>query len=393
MQCETLPLCPAADFPAVALSADDFLPADILLLLVYRHLPENINDALAAGLRAFPHLTGRIDVWPPRIIPASDGTPHIERAMSAESLKPTDFRCLGLGELLTRFAPAERDNCLFAARRVDFPRTGVSALCLRVSHMAVDGHGLGLFLAHTTASARGVAPPPVTHDRSSVLNPDEQPCEKIPDAHVERPLAQAPGLVNPDVLAASDPLWFAVPTEIAGGRNSFAAWLCVEAARIHPVFRRLAIWCNTRGRGGAPPAYTGNAGCYLHLDIPEDDAPLASGIRTLASRGGLARARHVHQQIVRLRSVGREVWWNGPHDDVLQLNLLSPPVAVADFGTGPPACAHLLSRNSSGLRIFPDVCGTQTIVEATLPPGVGAALFEACARRGLSPEKWGGGFA
>jgi hypothetical protein len=407
MQCEMIPVCPALEFPPVALSADDLLPADIVMLLVYRNPTGRTAEALAAGVRAFPHLTGRLDGWLPgaclpTIVPDPAGTVAMEWLTSTEALEPLDFQQFSLDEHLARFAPAAGVGGLFAVRHVDFPRNGMSALCLRVSHLAVDGTGLGLWLAHATAARRGIAAPPVVHDRSALLHPDTpQGGGQVPEGHVECPLADAPGLVRPDVLAAGLPYWFAVPmaavADAFGGRadasrirNRFAAWLCGETARIHPGVRRCAIWCNTRGRGGAPLTFTGNAGCYLHMDITGDDANLAREIQNIASREGLARARRVHQEILRLRASGREVWWDGPHDDLLQLNLLSPPVAVADFGAGRPVFALLLSRNSSGLRMFPTACGSRLLVEATLPQGMAAALAEACARRGLAPEIWGG---
>jgi hypothetical protein len=405
-----IPVCPALEFPPVALSADDLLPADIVMLLVYRKPPDQAAQALAAGLRVFPHLTGRLDGWQPgaglpAIVADPDGRVAMAREASTDALEPGDFQQFSLDEHLVRFAPAARDGGLFAARQVDFPRSGLSALCLRVSHMLVDGTGLGLFLAHATAAKRGVAAPPVVHERSALLNPGTPQGEgRVPEGHVECPLTSAPGLVRPDVLAAGHPYWFAVPMAAVGDafggradpsriRNRFAGWLCGEIARIHPGVRRCAIWCNSRGRGGAPLTFTGNAGCYLHLEIGGDDAGIAREIQRIASREGLARARQVHQEILRLRASGREVWWDGPHDDLLQLNLLSPPVAVADFGSGRPVFALLLSRNSSGLRIFPTTCGSRFVVEATLPQGMAAALAAACAKRGLAPEVWGGGTA
>jgi len=380
-----IPVVSALDFPQVDLSGDDMLPADIVMLLVYRGLPENIAGALARGLRVFPHLTGRVEGWPPRIVPDPAGEVGMETAECGERLEAGDFHGLPLAEMLARFAPVGRAGGLFAVRRVDFPHTGVSALCLRASHMAVDGTGLGLLLAHATAAARGVAAPPVVHDRAAMRVTRGLP-DAVPPGYVESPMAEA----RLDAMAAADPLWFAVPMKLAGNRNAFAAGLCAEAARIDPRIRRVAVWCNTRGRGGPPPTYTGNAGCYLHFNIGKDEAALAREIDGLASRAGLARARRMHQDVLGFWAAGREVRWNGPHDDLLQLNLLSPSAAVADFGGGRPEFALLLSRNASGLRVFPSVCGTRFVVEATLAPGVAHALAMACAERGMRPEIWGG---
>lgn len=396
----------------MALSADDLLPADILMLLVYRKVPVGVDvaGALAAGIRCFPHLTGQIagrigEERSLSIVPAPAGAVEMEMVTSADALEPQDLQRFSLDEHFSRFAPSPGAGALLAVRRVDFPRTGLSALCLRVSHMVVDGTGLGLFLAHATAAARGIAAPPVVHDRASLLNPGPAAgAGQVPEGHIECPLARAPGFARPDALAAGCPWWFTVPlaavsNAFGGGadvsrlRNRFAAWLCGEIGRLDSGIRRLAIWCNARGRGGVPPTFTGNAGCYLHRNLTGDDAALASEIQGIASREGLVRARQVHQEIIRLRAAGRDVWWDGPHDDLLQLNLLSPPVAVADFGGGRPVFALLLSRNSSGLRIFPTVCGTRLLVEATLPEGMAAALAEACAKRRLAPQRWGGGDA
>ena len=369
-------------FPAIHLSADDLLPTDIVMLLVYRTPAAGVAESLDAGLRVFPHLTGKLAGGPPRIVPAGDEAFAMETEESTEDPAVEDFERMADETMCARFVPAAREGGLFAVRRVDFPRTGLMALGLRVSHMAVDGTGLGWFLAHATAGARGVAAPPVVHDRAAMRVADGV-CGEIPEGHVARKPEGAP--------AVGRPLWFAVPMAAAGQRNAFAAWLCGEIARIDPMIRRVAVWCNTRGRGGPPPTYTGNAGCYRHVDIAGDDAELALGIHALATRSGLARARRMHQEILRLRAAGREVWWDGPRADVLELNLLAPPVEVADFGSGSPAFALLLSRNSNGLRVFPGVCGRRFVVEATLPPGMAAALVEACAKRGLAPEVWGGG--
>ena len=401
MNGEPVPVSPSLDFAPLALSADDDLPADIVLLLVYHRLPPDVAEGLAAGLRIFPHLTGRIvEGDPPVLVPDPARVIRLETAASDEAMLPEDFSKLPFDELSARFAPNGRDGSLFSAKRVDFPRTGTATLCLRISHRVVDGTGLGLFLAHATAASRGGAAPPVIHDRAA-LAPPSAPPHGVPAGYLECPDGLAPA---PDVLAAGTPLWFAVRVTgaanmpgaeggISSMRNHLAAWLCCETARIHPAFRQVAVWCGTRGNGGAPHTYTGNAGCYLHLDISGDDALLARSIQSLASRSGLARARETHRDVLGLLAAGRAVRWCGPRDDLLQLNLLSPPVEVADFGAGRPAFALLLARNSSGLRISPGVCGTRFLIEATLPPGVAAALAKAGAERGLDIDVWGGGLA
>ena len=379
---ELNPLCPALEFPEVGLSVDDMLPTDIALLLVYRRPVSDLSASLAAGLRAFPHLTGKAVDSPPRLVHDTEGEVVMEFEESAERQAVDDFERMPYEEMMARFAPRGRMDGMFAVRRVDFPSTGLMAICLRVSHMAVDGTGLGLFLAHATAAARGVAAPPVVHDRSWLLS-GARCGGGMPDGYTERRRMDAPG--------AGKPVWLAVPIDAAGSRHDFAAWLCGETARIVPGIGRVAVWCNTRGRGGPPPNYTGNAGCYQHVDVTGKDRELTCRIEALATRAGLTRARRMHQEILCMRATGREVWWDGPRGDVLELNLLSPPAAVADFGGGYPAFALLLSRNSSGLRVFPGVCGKRYVVEATLAPGVAEALVEACGKRGLAPDVWGGG--
>jgi hypothetical protein len=125
------------------------------------------------------------------------------------------------------------------------------------------------------------------------------------------------------------------------------------------------------------------------MEIAADDARLAENIRWLGTREGLAAIRKTYQTITAQREAGREIWWDGPHDDLLQLNLLTPPRKVADFGGGPPLLTLLLTRNSSGLRITPTVCGGFILVEATLPEGVADELVVRCRKRCLAPMLWG----
>jgi len=108
MCCEVVPLCPALEFPALVLSADDMLPTDIVMLLVYRRPVDDPAAALAAGLRVFPHLTGKTVDGPPRIVPDVNGAVVMEMVASDEKLGVEDFERMPSEEMIDRFAPTGR---------------------------------------------------------------------------------------------------------------------------------------------------------------------------------------------------------------------------------------------------------------------------------------------
>jgi len=396
---ETLEIAPH-DFPPLALASDDRLAEGIELVLGYRHglATDAVMEAMRCGLRGFPHLTGQADGEagepPRRIVPSEQGT-VLEVVESSVEMTIGGLEALPLEEHASVFMPHGGDGGspvpLFGARLTRMP--GLCVLGLRVSHMAVDGTGLAWFISHCTAAMRGVALFPVFHDRRHGFGrhldgPDDPP---------HRYRAGGPWVGDP--LAGNHPLVFAIQADVARmcfnapsllhSRLHLAALLCAVTAGRHPEFTELGLWCDPRGTNGIPAGYTGNAGCFLHFPLRGMTAEdLTRQLREMTTRAGFQRIADSYRRIKRAEADGRPVMWDGPGNDVLQLNLVPHAVAGTDFGGGVPAIGLLLSRNSSGLRISLTPDGSRFLVEACLPAGVADSLVEACRAAGLRPSIW-----
>jgi hypothetical protein len=396
-QTEIRPL-PAHDFVPLALSVDDRLPADIQLVLAYRNglSQDGCVEALERGLRGFPHLTGKADCapgkLPERIVPSEVG-PVLEVVESPAVMDVDDLEALPLEEHAAAFIPQRcMPESLFRARLTLMPQTGFGILGLGVSHMAVDGTGLAWFIMHCTAALRGVEPPAVFHERRHGFGD----CLDGPQESPQR--YRACGAVA-DSEARTTPAVFAIRADhvrrhfhassILDARLRLGAWLCTMAAERHPAFAETSLWCDPRGTHGIPAGYTGNAGCYLHFPLRDRTAEdLTRDLRSMTTRAGFQRIADTYRQIKRAEADGRPLVWDGPGNDILQLNLVPHAVAGTDFGSGLPAFALLLSRNSSGLRISLTPDASRFLIEACLPAGLGDSLAEACRTAGLQPSIW-----
>jgi len=376
-----MPRSATPDFAPLNLSVDDGLPADIELVMGYLGgiAAEVCSAALERGLRAFPHLTGKGEGM--RIVPSEYGfeleTVDLPGEMGIRGLEE-----LPLVEQSVLFIPEGRADSLFAARLTSFPETNLGVLGMRISHAAVDGTGLALFIMHCTAESRGVGAPPLFHERrygigAYLEGTDEPPCGYREAASME------------DETARSIPTLFAIPAEsvrrhfqatsLLDSRLRLAAWLC---AALESRFPEVALWCDPRGLNGIPATYTGNIGCYLHFP---NCADLTKQLKATAKRAGFRRIAETHRRIKLAESRGRPLIWQG---GALQLNLVPHAVAGTDFGTGLPGYAILLSRNSSGLRISLTPDASRFLIEACLPDGLGEVLLEKCRAAGLQPLLW-----
>ncbi len=377
-----MPYNATTDFAPLDLSVDDLLPADIELVMGYRGriTEEACAAALERGLRAFPHLSGKLEGM--RIVP-SEGKFALETLDLPGVMRFRDLEEMPLAEHSAAFIPEGRADALFAARLTRFPETDLSVLGMRVSHAAVDGTGLALFIMHCTAASRGVAAPPLFHGRNhgfgaSLDGPDEAP-------HGYRNAEATP---QEDVLAT--PTLFSIPSENVrrhfqsasplDARLKLGAWLCTA---LESRFNEVALWCDPRGLNGIPATYTGNLGCYLHFPNRTDD--LTKQLKATATRAGFQRIADTHRRIKLAESQNRPLVWEG---GALQLNLVPHAVAGTDFGGGLPGYAILLSRNSSGLRISLTPDASRFLIEACLPDGLGEILLEKCHAAGLEPSPW-----
>ena len=387
-------------FDPLDLALDDRLEEDLRLVLGYGHRidPRLLEHAVNAGIDAFPHLTGRLargggnGQW--RILP-TDLPLRLEVAeVRGPANGPHD-------EIASRFLPTEETettgHALFAIRQTRCDDMDV--LGLRVSHAAVDGSGLGWFAQCCAASAHGKVPPPVVHDRAVLLQNVDPVSSPLPPGYRDAgPLDQDWSWPR-DPWTVRPPLVLSIPLEtlrIHAGDGSLlalrirlAALLATRLTEIAPELRELALWCDPRGTGGVPVHFTGNAGCYLHIPLRGmSEDRLAAGLRSVATRNGFQRVNRVFTRLRAAEAAGRQVVWDGPREDVLQVNLLPRVFEAADLG-GLPVFGMLLSRNSSGLRISIAPDGGSFLIEASLADGWAEALFVDLQLRGFGPRPQG----
>lgn len=371
------------DFAPLELSVDDLLPADIELVMGYRggFPPKDCAAALERGLRAFPHLMGKREGM--RIVP-SEGEFVLETVNLPGAPGFRDLEEMPLAKQSAAFIPAGRADSLFAARLTRFPEKDLTVLGMRVSHAAVDGTGLALFINECTAATRGVGTPPLFHERRHAFGAKFDGEDNAPDGYLE--LAGA----APENLPDHHPTLFSIPAEnvrrqfqattLLDARLRLGAWLCA-AMKSH--FPEVALWCDPRGLNGIPATYTGNLGCYLHFRNSADD--LTRQLKATATRAGFQRIADTHRRIKLAESRGRPLTWQSA---ALQLNLVPHAVAGTDFGNGLPEYAILLSRNSSGLRISLAPDASRFLIEACLPDRLGDELLENCIDARLDPSPW-----
>ncbi len=384
----------------------------VLLLGYKRRLdPIALREAMKKALQAFPHLSARIDLnlQPLRaeLVP-SDRELQLEWIRSGEPLsQPLEDQ--NQATLFARFAPSAAASArtpmqalqspLLQLRLTWLPESEGCVLGVMVSHMVMDGSGLALFLAHMIAAMRGGSAPDVVHDRRHTF-PDILPAAAgLPPHYVEVPqlsLAMAEGA---DTLASSTPTVFSL--SLAELRRSMAdksstearlylaAHLCQEVAARQLGRRTLALWCNARGLGHVPRNYTGNAGCYTHVPLePGNTQGCYQNLKRTITRTGFAEIKDAYGRLKSAEAAGRVVFWNGPGENLLSLNLVPPARGAADFGQGGPDYAQLLTRNVSGLRLYSSADGERLVVEACLPEAHGAGLIASCEGLGLVVHRW-----
>ena len=390
-----------APFAPLELSLEDRLEIDLQLVLGHRQRidPERLKRAVGAGLESFPHLAGRLEHgdrnW--RIVPAR-GEVQLERVEDGGRFAMADLEAMPAQELAERFLPGKSvpddgDRGLF---RLRWTRCGGGdVLGLRVSHAAVDGAGLGWFARCCAAGARGIPPPHVSHDRHGILTTAADGLAETPAGYREIAARPAGWQWPPDPWVKEMPQYFMVPAgtarKVTGMNGSLletrlalSAWLCGRLSEIAPSLTMVAVWCDPRGGGLVPRHFTGNAGCYHTLPLRGKPLPeVMADLKQLAGRAGLRRTAELHRSIKSAEADGRMVVWDGPRNDLLQLNLL--PRAVESGPGGPPDFSRLLSRNSSGLRVSVMPGGSGFLIEASLATGCAMALVEEAHRHGLAP--------
>jgi Transferase family len=404
---------PVQNFKTLRLCLDDVLPVSIVLLLGYSHRlePQALRSSLQSALLAFPHLSGRIQVslepLQAELVPGEREVQIEWNQGNKSSLQ--DLELLDQETLFAHFAPSAAANARTPIQALQAPllqlrltwlsNSNACVLGLMVSHMVLDGTGLALFLNHLTAGLQGKNAPAVVHDRWHTY-PDPLPkYAALPPQYQEISNLALAMALEQDPLAASPSTVFFIPVKsvqqvsrtssLTDARLFLAAHLCQEVAAMQPSRSTLALWCNTRGLGHVPRNYTGNAGCYMHY-------PLAAGqtsecfqnLKRTITREGFAEIAKTYAYLKAGEASGRAIFWHGPGEDLLSLNLVPHVRGAADFGYGGPVYAQLLTRNVSGLRIFSSSDGSRFVVEACLPSMHGARLISSCENLGIAPFQW-----
>lgn len=409
---------PSQDFAPLPLCLDDALPVSMVLLLGFRYRldPVALRSALATALQAFPHLGGRLhlNLQPFQVALVPGGREVQLEWIRSDSSRLETLETLDQETLAARFAPSAAAAArspmqalqapLLQLRLTWLPEEDACVLGVMASHLALDGTGMALFLAHVTAAMRGGTAPAVIHDRRCTF-PDPLPTDgTLPPFYREVPQLSLAMAQDQDPLAATEATVFSIHAEnldrllgqasFADARLFLAAQLCREVAARQPGRRMLAQWCNARGLGHVPRNYTGNAGCYAHLPLEAlpleggDTESLYRGLKQLITSRGFAGINDAYARLKAAEAAGRYAFWEGPGDNLLSLNLVPHIRNPADFGHGSPEFGLLLTRNVSGLRLFSSPDGDRLIVEACLASGLGEALIAACERLGLRTQVW-----
>ncbi len=410
---DTVLTIPSLRFSPLRLCLDDVLPVSMVLLLGYKYRidPVLLQRSLNTALQAFPHLSGRfqLNIQPlqAELVP-SDRAVELEWVQSGH-LPQFALEFLDQETLFVHFAPTAASTArsliqamhapLLQLRLTWFSESQTCVLGIMVSHLALDGVGLILFLNHLTAAMQGGNVPEVVHDRKYTFPDQMTKNGTIPLHYQEIPnLSLAMSQVQDDITIAQAAVFsvsiaslkkYLDKSPLTDVRLFLAAHLCQEVAAIQESRRTLALWCNTRGLSHVPRSYTGNTGCYIHLPLtPGDSNECYQLLRSAITRKGFAEIKKIYSQIKSAEADGRYLFWSGPSENLLSLNLVPHVPGVANFGKGAPEYAQLLTRNVSGLRIYSSPDGNKLIVEACLPTSHCERLMSSCEKLGLTIQVW-----
>lgn len=409
---------------SISLTVDDFVPTSMVLALAYPFVtdPQGFAQAIQTGLEAFPHLTGKLDgdwmAMDCRIVPSTE-PPQVEFETMDEVLGLSQLQSLSASEILKRFGPSVARDIdlsqfaeglpLFAARLTNLPRVPMSIVILMVSHIAIDGTGLAMFLNYGIAGSTGEkARHRVIHDRSvlrnallqSVANSETGdptlPVESIrlPSHYSAFDLANLAEMMQgwESTMSQSTAYW-TIGVEnidlfeshgISPTRTGVSALLSHWLAEYNPVYQELALWCNTRGLLGIPKTYTGNTGCYLHLPLAlMTPAEIERSLHGVVTPKGFAEISDTYRALKQAEQSGILPIWNGMRPEVLPLNMVTYPRMSSDVAGIPPSFAKMLTRNLHGLRTAGTPDGKGVMVEATLPDAEKEMLVQRCKQWGI----------
>lgn len=390
-------------FDPLPLVADDLVPTSMLLVLVYPYRidPKELAAGLRSGLKSFPHLTGEIcgstDPIDLIVRPSSAGV-YLDVARSNEALDQQVIEAMTLAEQASHFAPSWTYNHrwhgdtdrtpLFHSRLTTADDSATSVLSLFASHMAIDGTGLMLMLAHSTAAIHQVSAPPIFHDRRLLECVGDATSQKLPHGYIECDEQSQALLDQWDTVDSFSLGIFTVSVEsvrrqfgaksLKEARLALTARLCTMLQEHSHQVTEVALWCDPRGTAGIPKTYTGNTGCYVHLPLSNKDADLANDLRAMSTRHGFSKITKTYRAIKAAESRGNVVIWDSTDPGVVPVNLVPFSRIGMDWGQGQPVFGQMLSRNSHGLRIWTSPDGKRLLVEAFLRRPLPETLIDRC---------------
>ena len=367
---------PPVAFEKMPLSVEDFLPVNINILIGLEDTihPDKLLSALQNSLAIFPHLTGRLEVEIDQGIFAVKPSSHNVSVEfnSGINLAPENLPYLKREMLSQLFLPSSAHKTfnlqnpdqlpLFELRISKLNQCG-TVLGITVAHAIVDGSGLKLFVDTFNACLHGKPLPELIHDRRQTFqNTHVYECE-LPQHYSELPSLKS-FLRNTYrdldttvllVLSISKKMLeelFNVKNE-TDARFMLTALLSQSIATFINEDVTIGLWCNTRGIAVAKN-YTGNAGCYVHIDCPQNNTLQENFTRlkkVLTSRG-MVQIRRNYQRIKAAEAHSKYVFWKGPRRNLVAVNLVPQISNISLFDANCPSYVQILTRNVSGIRIY-----------------------------------------
>ena len=407
VHCQTLKLA-TRDFPPVALSSYDDLPKDIMWVGMYAGLVEAEKVAMLfeAGLKHFPHLTGRLCKQTWQIVPAERDL-EIELMKTKAKVDSRDLEALPVEELGSRYLPNEDkwhgQNYLLGVRILHLVNINKTIIGLRISHCVVDGAGLGLILKTGLLELMGKDPLLPIHDRAAFKNcRNKEVSSNVPSNIPQgyQTLEQNSESLRDEVNGTQESIMFTIAISeikekwqcksLIESRVHLAAWLSSECKKAEPKLKELAAWCDVRGIRGFPQSFTGNCGCFVHYPLATDHQTMAGYWKQLTGRKGFKKIADIFAQLQVAEMTNQPLLWKND-DSILQINIVPHSLAHFDFGYGKAEFGLLLARNSPGIRISVTPDDRHFLIEAEVAKPIQEHLLNAAHSSGFEVTLWGEG--
>ena len=405
-------------FEPLTLSVDDLLPVRMRFVIGYNYQVDisQLQAAIRDTLKVFPHLTGKLDLnlnkFSARVVPCEREIPLSMSSSISWSLhqlnrypkKKLDKLFLPLNQAMSLL---EALNLPFIEFKVSYNKSEM-VIGLVISHMVLDGSGVGLFMTTLSSMLNPTASNSVKIN--SELIHDRRICYPLSPSHFSREKLPCNYRVVDDLinvysqyLESSDDKSeeaqvgvFSFSIHQIAKTRSFESlsdlrlFLLSEISEIirnvDPSIDTLSIWCSTRGITHVPRLYTGNTGCYVDYSFQAGGA--YKQLKSLVSKKGIRQIRETYHEIKSAEMHGKIVAWDNAHGNKLSINIVPRLAAVADLGEGDPLFAEILTRNVNGIRMFHSQDGRQIIVELSLAAAIISAVEGGLANKMIEYDKW-----